>query len=538
MKRIFLLALLVGLLYLFLPRQSYAVDYYYADNGKCVKTTTEPTATHWLKESECIASLTSAPSTTYTGDNEYSYKINDLNVYQQPELISEMYKNPATRIDGNTPSVWVTFTGLVGDRAYYVCGSNKLSKCTLGNSAEMKADSNGVIIMNVCGNGTDNIKGTHVTASGKTDRASDKAKIKEECKKGRDYFHEGETYAITVFDAYIEVDGNTKVDIKNANLPFIDLGLGNIISAQFFVAHSYPIVRISSSDVLRSELNVTMWGRRPGDGNDNNYQVVLEGTDHKYKKERCFQLPSAPSGVDNLTVGVNTQWVPANSEPPHPDHIFDGTGFSVIRRAEDIGQTKTFGSSQDKANDKERGPIGKGLFLLKVNERVSDNRPLNFAETCEGGHTFMHIFFRVGDSPKATNGIEIVKVIYDPNDADGEDMQDTAPAPPPPCAKGALDKDTGICTAFNVALLGKVQLEPLPFIKSVYTIVLSIAGLAAVVIIIRAGYKLMYSRGDKEMIADARSHITSAIIGLLFIIFAYVILSIIGVDILKIPGFS
>lgn len=117
-------------------------------------------------------------------------------------------------------------------------------------------------------------------------------------------------------------------------------------------------------------------------------------------------------------------------------------------------------------------------------------------------------------------------------------IEKEAPAPPPPCADGELDPDTKTCKAFNVALLGKIQLEPLPFIKSLYTLVLSIAGLAAVVIIIRAGYKLMYSRGDKEMITDARSQITSAIIGLLFIIFAYVILSIIGVDILKIPGFS
>lgn len=536
MKRIFLLALLVGFFSLFTPQQSYAVDYYYVDNGKCIKTTTEPAATHWLKESECVASLTSSPSTTYTGDNEYSYKINDLNVYQQPELISEMYKDPKKRIDGNTPSVWVTFSGLVPDRTYYVCGADKLRFCKVANSVDIKADSKGEITMNVCGNGTDNLKGAHVTSSGSTERPSDKAKIKEECKKGRDYFHEGEIYDLTVFDTYIEGDVNKNVDVKNAGLPLIDLGLGNIISAQFFVAHSYPIVRISSSDVLKSELNVTMWGRRPGDGNDNNYQVVLEGVDHKYKKEKCYQLPgnTDTSKYNNLTVGVNTQWVPANGEPAHSDHIFDGTGFSVPRRAEDIGQTKTFGSFVDK----EKGPIGKGLFLLKVNERVSDNRPLNFAETCEGGHTFMHIFFRVGDSPKATNGIEIIKVIYDPNDADGEDMQDTAPAPPPPCAKGALDKDTGMCTAFDVALLGRIQLEPLPFIKSVYTIVLSIAGLAAVVIIIRAGYKLMYSRGDKEMVADARSHITSAVIGLLFIIFAYVILSVIGVDILKIPGFG
>jgi len=48
----------------------------------------------------------------------------------------------------------------------------------------------------------------------------------------------------------------------------------------------------------------------------------------------------------------------------------------------------------------------------------------------------------------------------------------------------------------------------------------------------------MYSRGDKELISQARAQLTSAIIGLTFIILAYVILSVIGVDILKIPGFG
>ena len=89
-----------------------------------------------------------------------------------------------------------------------------------------------------------------------------------------------------------------------------------------------------------------------------------------------------------------------------------------------------------------------------------------------------------------------------------------------------------------MALLGKIPLDPVSFIKSVYTIVLSFAGIAAMAIIIRAGYKFMYSRGDKEVISQARSQLTSAVIGLTFIILAYVILSVIGVDILKIPGFG
>ena len=48
----------------------------------------------------------------------------------------------------------------------------------------------------------------------------------------------------------------------------------------------------------------------------------------------------------------------------------------------------------------------------------------------------------------------------------------------------------------------------------------------------------MVSRGDKEKLAGARETLTSAIVGLLFIVLSIVILEIIGVDILRIPGFS
>lgn len=134
--------------------------------------------------------------------------------------------------------------------------------------------------------------------------------------------------------------------------------------------------------------------------------------------------------------------------------------------------------------------------------------------------------------------LKIIKVTYDPNNEDRNDIQDAIPVPPVPCSKGEFDKDTDTCKAFDVALLGKIPLDPYSFIKSIYTLVLSFAGLAALGIIIRSGYKFMYSQGNKEIITDARSQLTSAIIGLLFIIFAYVILSVIGVDILKIPGFG
>ena len=48
----------------------------------------------------------------------------------------------------------------------------------------------------------------------------------------------------------------------------------------------------------------------------------------------------------------------------------------------------------------------------------------------------------------------------------------------------------------------------------------------------------MTSQGNPEAVKAATEQLTSAIIGLLFIILSFVILEIIGVDILKIPGFG
>jgi len=48
---------------------------------------------------------------------------------------------------------------------------------------------------------------------------------------------------------------------------------------------------------------------------------------------------------------------------------------------------------------------------------------------------------------------------------------------------------------------------------------------------------MMTSQGDQEKIKAARERITSAIIGFLFLVFSLVLLEIIGVNILRIPGF-
>jgi hypothetical protein len=86
-------------------------------------------------------------------------------------------------------------------------------------------------------------------------------------------------------------------------------------------------------------------------------------------------------------------------------------------------------------------------------------------------------------------------------------------------------------------------LGPLPtdlpkLLTQIFSIALTIAGVAALGLIIASGYKLMTSQGNPEMIKGIREQLTAAIIGLLFIVFSLVLLQIIGVNILKIPGFG
>jgi len=86
--------------------------------------------------------------------------------------------------------------------------------------------------------------------------------------------------------------------------------------------------------------------------------------------------------------------------------------------------------------------------------------------------------------------------------------------------------------------LGDIPINVGGFVNKLFAVILSISGGIAILLIIISGYKLMVSRGNPEQIQGAREQFTAAIVGLLFIILSLVILQVIGVDILKLPGFN
>lgn len=123
-------------------------------------------------------------------------------------------------------------------------------------------------------------------------------------------------------------------------------------------------------------------------------------------------------------------------------------------------------------------------------------------------------------------------VVVNPGgDRDGEDVTTEA-------KEGKLPDSLKFkykCVLFDSAI-GPIDTDPVKFATKIFAIILSLAGGIALVLIMISGYQLMTSQGDPEKVKAAQEMLTSAIVGLLFIIFSLVILQIIGVDLLKIPG--
>ncbi len=87
-----------------------------------------------------------------------------------------------------------------------------------------------------------------------------------------------------------------------------------------------------------------------------------------------------------------------------------------------------------------------------------------------------------------------------------------------------------VCTA-----LGKINTNPTELVNTILTIAIGVGGGIAFLMIVFGGFRLVFSQGDPKAIQEARETITSAIIGLLLIVFSVFLLNLIGVDILGLP---
>lgn len=96
-----------------------------------------------------------------------------------------------------------------------------------------------------------------------------------------------------------------------------------------------------------------------------------------------------------------------------------------------------------------------------------------------------------------------------------------------------IDNGDGILTA-----IGCVPTEPQELIQGLFRVGIGLGGAAALLLMIGGAFQFITSAGNPDAIKSASETFTQAIIGLLVIIFAVLLLQVIGVDILNIPGFG
>ncbi|GEM_PF-1315533 len=101
------------------------------------------------------------------------------------------------------------------------------------------------------------------------------------------------------------------------------------------------------------------------------------------------------------------------------------------------------------------------------------------------------------------------------------------------CVGADPAKPQGIPTA-----VGCIPTNLAGFVGRIFGIILGLAGGVALLLIIYSGYRMATEGSNPESLQGARETLTSAIVGLLFIIFSFVILEVIGVDILRLPQFG
>jgi hypothetical protein len=96
-----------------------------------------------------------------------------------------------------------------------------------------------------------------------------------------------------------------------------------------------------------------------------------------------------------------------------------------------------------------------------------------------------------------------------------------------------MEDKNGAWTAF-----GCIPTDPSVFIGQIIGIAVGIGGGIAFLLILFGGFQILMSAGNPERLNAGKELVTSAITGLLIIIFSLFILRLIGVTILGIPGFG
>jgi hypothetical protein len=107
----------------------------------------------------------------------------------------------------------------------------------------------------------------------------------------------------------------------------------------------------------------------------------------------------------------------------------------------------------------------------------------------------------------------------------------------------ALGENASLCSACANSdgvwtAIGCIPTSPTGLFTKIFSLGIGIAGGIAFLLILFGGFQILVSAGNPEQLNEGRELVSSAVAGLLLIIFSVFLLRLIGYDILRIPGFT
>src|SRR5438128_68266 len=97
----------------------------------------------------------------------------------------------------------------------------------------------------------------------------------------------------------------------------------------------------------------------------------------------------------------------------------------------------------------------------------------------------------------------------------------------------------GGCAANEVSTdLGCFPTDPANFVGKFYGIGLGFIGMTAILFLIIGSYIILTSQGNPDQLRNGKTFIYYALAGVFLAVFGYLFISIVVVNILRVPGFS
>lgn len=263
----------------------------------------------------------------------------------------------------------------------------------------------------------------------------------------------------------------------------------------------------------------------------NLFEDNLPSFDKKLVTKRSFEVYTETVGTISF---INTGFKTSDEIIIRVDGLRTDGSYKILVDRKDPNKGNSCLDAKNGSFESNIGSYYEGEHVVRIYKNNVQNNP------CAAGTLMTWRTFPISNAPLLPDATPIGPgpTIGVGASAPGGNIKDICKEDPAKCTKAGGDPCSDARgPAFKTAV-GCIHTNPAEFAKDLLTWVIGIGGGIAFLMMLLGAFQMLTSAGNPETLQAGRDRLTSAVIGLLFIIFAVLLLQIIGADILGLKGFE